>query len=49
MEREEGLILWLHVITFPRRLWSQQQIFGREFSKHSRILKAVLQSSYRLF
>ena len=40
-DREVGLLMWFYWASFPRQIYIMQNLFGREFSQISRILKAV--------
>ena len=38
---ETGFLMFLYWVSFPRKLHSMQNVFGREYSQISRVLKAV--------
>jgi len=40
---EVGILMFLYWISFPRKLYHMQIIFGREYSQISRIMKAIFQ------
>ena len=40
-DAEVGLIMFFYWISFPRKLFAMQEVFGREYSQISRILKCI--------